>query len=76
MDHEGITRENFRYLIDIWLPYAKNDILSFATCITLYNRTMKELIGQTIVSSLTSSATTFKGFVSQTQEEEKNTFTH
>ena len=31
---------------------------------------MKELIGQTMASSLTSSAITFKGFVSQTQEEE------
>ena len=31
---------------------------------------MKELIGQTMASSLTSFAITFKGFVSQTQEEE------
>ena len=69
MDHDGITRENYIDLIETWLPYAKNDILSLAACVTLYNRSMKELIGQTMASSLTSSAITFKGFVSQTQEE-------
>ena len=64
ISHNDITKENYleKDVRDKWEPYAKNDILSLAACVSKYNTQMKQLINQTMGGSLTSSAITFKGF--------------
>ena len=76
MNHDEITADNSRDKVNVWLRYAKDDVLCTAFSYAPYCKSMVEITGFSIKDCLSSPGLDWKNFISLRDEEGEPIYTY
>ena len=71
MDHDEVDGNNYKYKINEWLPYVKNDVLCTAFSNARYIKAMEEITGFSMKDCLSLSGLGLNYFISLRREEDE-----
>ena len=76
LDHENMTKDNYREKQHEWEPYLKNDVGSLAAIVWLYSKNMVELVGQHMSNNISVAGLAYKGWLNYTRQNNIMIFSH